>query len=210
MVDVEPDGAVRSRRAGPHIIRSLEELMRLRGRVLVLFVAASLATLTAQSPSLTAALADLDAYASREYTADPVGGLMVGVVADGALAWHKAYGFADTDAQRVPTDLTPYRVGSITKQFVGLTLLQLVERGKARLSDPLVKYVPEFSVVKSPYPDAPAITLLQLATMTSGLAREPSGPIATSATRCSASRSVARQGSRSRRTCAIRSCSRSG
>jgi CubicO group peptidase (beta-lactamase class C family) len=29
--------------------------------------------------------------------------------------------------------------------------------------------------VKSPYPDAPPITLVQLATMTSGLAREPSG-----------------------------------
>jgi CubicO group peptidase (beta-lactamase class C family) len=43
------------------------------------------------------------------------------------------------------------------------------------LSDPLIKYVPEFSQVKSPYPDAPPITLAQLATMTSGLAREPSG-----------------------------------
>jgi CubicO group peptidase (beta-lactamase class C family) len=38
-----------------------------------------------------------------------------------------------------------------------------------------VKHVPEFAQVKSPYPDAPPITLVQLATMTSGLAREPSG-----------------------------------
>jgi CubicO group peptidase (beta-lactamase class C family) len=38
-----------------------------------------------------------------------------------------------------------------------------------------VKHVPEFSAVKSQFPDAPPITLVQLATMTSGLAREPSG-----------------------------------
>jgi CubicO group peptidase (beta-lactamase class C family) len=149
--------------------------MRLRARVLILFVAASVA-LSAQSQTFTSALTEVDAFAAREYAADPIGGLLVGVVADGGLAWHKAYGFSDTEAKRAANENTPHRVGSITKQFVGLMLLQLAERGKVRLSDPLVKYVPEFSAVASPYPDAPAITLLQLATMTSGLAREPSGP----------------------------------
>ena len=149
--------------------------MLARARVFVLLVAGSIAALSAQSPSLTAALAELDTYAAAEYARDPVGSLLVGVVADGGLAWSNGYGFADVEARRPPTDQTAYRVGSITKQFVGLMLLQLAERGKVRLSDPLVKYVPEFSTVKSPYPDAPPITLLQLATMTSGLAREPSG-----------------------------------
>jgi CubicO group peptidase (beta-lactamase class C family) len=149
--------------------------MRMRSRVFVLLVAASIAAVSAQSPPLTSALAELDTYAAREYAQDPVGSLMVGVVADGGLAWSNGYGFADVETQRQPTDQTPYRVGSITKQFVGLMLLQLAEGGKVRLSDPLVKYVPEFSIVKSPYPDAPPITLVQLATMTSGLAREPSG-----------------------------------
>ncbi len=149
--------------------------MRVRVRVLVLLVAASIAALSAQAPSLTSAFAELDTYAAREYAQDPVGSLLVGVVTDAGLAWSKGYGFADAEARRPPTDQTPYRMGSITKQFVGLMLLQLVERGKVRLSDPLVKYVPEFSAVKSPYPDAPPVTLVQLATMTSGLAREPSG-----------------------------------
>ena len=149
--------------------------MVLRARVLVLFVAASIATLSGQPRSFTSALAEVDAYAAREYAQDPVGSLMVGVVADGGLAWSQSYGFADVESKRAATDQTPYRVGSITKQFTSLMLLQLVERGKVRFSDPLVKHVPEFSDVKSPYPDAPAITLVQLATMTSGLAREPSG-----------------------------------
>jgi CubicO group peptidase (beta-lactamase class C family) len=149
--------------------------MRLQARLIVLVTAISIAAVSAQPQSFTSALSDLDAYASREYAADPVGGLAVGVVADGALKWSKSYGFADTENKRPHTDRTPFRMGSITKQFVGLMLLQLVERGKVKLSDPLVKYVPEFSAVKSPYPDAPPITLVQLATMTSGLAREPSG-----------------------------------
>lgn len=149
--------------------------MRIHPRALVLVVAVSVATLTAQSVSLTSALAEVDTYAAGEYARDPVGSLMVGVVADGGLAWSKSYGFADVEAKRPATAQTPYRVGSITKQFVGLMLLQLAERGKVRVSDPLVKHVPEFAAVKSPYPDAPPITLVQLATMTSGLAREPSG-----------------------------------
>jgi CubicO group peptidase (beta-lactamase class C family) len=152
--------------------------MRLRVRLIVLVVASSVATLSTQSqlaPAFTSVLAEVESYAAREYAADPIGSLMLGIVADGTLAWTQSYGFADTEAKRAATDQTPYRVGSITKQFTGLMLLQLAERGKVRLSDPLVKYVPEFSAVKSPYPDAPAITLVQLATMTSGLAREPSG-----------------------------------
>ena len=149
--------------------------MRLRVRVAILLVAASAATLSGQSPTLTAALAEVDAYATGEYAADPVGSLMVGVVADGALAWTRSYGLANVETKAPATDTTYYRIGSITKQFTSLMLLQLVERGKVRLSDPLVKYVPEFSQVKTPYPDAPAVTLVQLATMTSGLAREPAG-----------------------------------
>ena len=149
--------------------------MRVRSRLLVLLVAASVATISAKPSSLASALAELDTYAAGEYAQDPIGSLMVGVVADGGLAWSKSYGFADVDAKRPATDGTLYRVGSITKQFTALMMLQLVERGKLRLSDPLVKHVPEFATVKSPYPDAPPITLLQLATMTSGLAREPSG-----------------------------------
>ena len=134
------------------------------------------ATLIAQTaPTLQATFASAEAYAAEEFNKDPVGSLAVGIVDGGTLAWTKSWGYADTDTKRPVTDETYYRIGSITKQFTGLMLVQLAERGKVRLSDPLVKYIPEFSQVKSPYPDAPPITLVQLATMTSGLAREPTG-----------------------------------
>jgi D-alanyl-D-alanine carboxypeptidase len=52
-------------------------------------------------------------------------------------------------------------------------LLQLVEEGKVHLSDPVEKYFPEINKVQGRFPGAPPITLIQLATHTSGLDREP-------------------------------------
>lgn len=52
-------------------------------------------------------------------------------------------------------------------------LEQLVDAGKVHLSDPAEKYFPEIKAVQGRFPDAPPITLVQLATHTSGLGREP-------------------------------------
>jgi CubicO group peptidase (beta-lactamase class C family) len=52
-------------------------------------------------------------------------------------------------------------------------LEQLVDAGKVHLSDPVEKYFPEIKTVQGRFPDAPPITLIQLATHTSGLDREP-------------------------------------
>jgi CubicO group peptidase (beta-lactamase class C family) len=152
--------------------------MRRTATRLTLTLLIACATLSAQTtaPPFQSTLAEVETFAGSEFAKDPVGSLVVGVIDSGMLAWTRSWGYADTAAKRAVTDETYYRVGSITKQFTALALLQLAERGKLHLTDPLVKHVPEFSQVKSAYPDAPPITLLQLATMTSGLAREPSGP----------------------------------
>lgn len=50
---------------------------------------------------------------------------------------------------------------------------QLVEAGKVHLSDSVEKYFPGIKAVQGRFPDAPPITLIQLATHTSGLGREP-------------------------------------
>ncbi len=52
-------------------------------------------------------------------------------------------------------------------------LLQLAEQGNVRLSDPVEKYFPEVNKLQGRFPNAPPITLVQLATHTSGLDREP-------------------------------------
>ena len=135
--------------------------------------------LHAQAPPTSlqaAAIEKVDALAEAEYAKDPVGGLTVGIVGGRQLAWTKSYGFADAENRKPATRETAYRIGSITKQFTATMMLQLVEQGKIHLTDPLEKYFPEIKQVPRPTPDAPAITLLQMASMTSGLAREPTGP----------------------------------
>src|ERR1700757_3518361 len=52
-------------------------------------------------------------------------------------------------------------------------LLQLVHEGKVHFSDPVEKYFPEIHQVRGEYKSAPPITLVQLATHTAGLDREP-------------------------------------
>jgi D-alanyl-D-alanine carboxypeptidase len=127
----------------------------------------------APAPSLQSALAELDTAIADDFGRDRIGGISIGVVSGSSLVWSKHYGYAESEAKRAPTNDTAFRIGSITKQFTALALLQLVEDGKMRLTDPLEKYVPEIKSVKNPPAGTPPITLLQVATMHSGLAREP-------------------------------------
>ena len=128
----------------------------------------------AQAPApLAAALADLDAQLTADFAKDGIGGVSIGVVSGSKLIWSKHYGYADMEGKEVPTNDTAYRIGSITKQFTALALLQLVEQGKMRLTDPIEKYVPEIKQVQKKFEGTPPITLLQVATMHSGLSREP-------------------------------------
>ena len=65
------------------------------------------------------------------------------------------------------TTKTIYRVGSMTKLFAATMLMQLAERGKVGLNDPLIKYIPAY---KPKYlPNTGPTTLRQLATHTAGL-----------------------------------------
>ena len=139
----------------------------------------------AQSANLQAALNSIDAMANAEFEKDRVGSVTIGVVAGPKLVWTRSYGLADMERKLPATRDSVYRIGSITKQFTALMLLQLVHDGKVRLSDPVEKHFPEIRLVQGRLPHAPAITLVQLATMTSGLAREPAdlpkylvGPVA--------------------------------
>lgn len=115
----------------------------------------------------------IDELARTSLAKHPTGSLTVGIVTGGTLSWSKSYGYADMEQKRLANSESIYRIGSITKQFTALMLLQLVQDGKVNLSDPVEKYFPEVNLVQHRFPSAPPITLLQLATHTSGLADNP-------------------------------------
>lgn len=66
---------------------------------------------------------------------------------------------------------TLFEIGSITKVFTGILLADLVQKGEAALDDAISKHLPE-SVLPADSPLA-SVTLLDLATHTSGLPRLP-------------------------------------
>lgn len=76
------------------------------------------------------------------------------------------YGFGDLEAQRKVREDELFEIGSISKSFVALALLQLHDEGKLDFDKPAKDYLPWLRV-KSPY--AP-ITVHHLLTHSSGLA----------------------------------------
>ena len=66
---------------------------------------------------------------------------------------------------------TVFEIGSITKTFTGALLAAMVKGGEVALDDPVAKYLPAGTVV--PTRNGKSITLLDLATQSSGLPRLP-------------------------------------
>jgi len=125
------------------------------------------------SPQLRSSIEQLDKMTAAEYGKDNIGSVTVGIVVVSNLVWTKSYGYADMEKKVPATKDTVYRIASVTKLFTGLVLLQLVERGRVRLSDPVEKYFPEINKIQGRFPGAPPVTIVQLATMTAGLVGEP-------------------------------------
>jgi CubicO group peptidase (beta-lactamase class C family) len=119
------------------------------------------------------ATAVIDRIVRAEFAGGRIGAVTVGLVSVRGLEWTSSYGLADTKSRTPASADTEYRIGSITKQFTALMLLQLVAQGRVHLSDPVSKYVPEIASLQKQPAGAAPITLFQLATHTAGLDREP-------------------------------------
>lgn len=78
------------------------------------------------------------------------------------LVIRKGYGLADYEKNIPNNEDTVYEIGSITKQFTAICIMQLEEKGLLSTEDTLEKYLPELSC-------ASEITIKQLLTMSSGL-----------------------------------------
>src|ERR671910_859387 len=86
----------------------------------------------------------------------------------GDVLWQSALGLADVAGGHEATPETQYRIGSITKTFTAVGVLQLRDAGELSLDDPLTQYLPE---------SAHGPTLGRMLAHASGLQREPPGEI---------------------------------
>ena len=130
------------------------------------------AALDRNDPELRAILSEIESDIEKRRIEEKIAGLSVAIVYDQDVLLSKGFGFADLD-KKVPADsATVYRVGSVTKLFTALMLMQLRDAGKLSLDDPIEKYLPEFKI-KSRFPDARPATFRQVVAHYSGLPIEP-------------------------------------
>lgn len=108
----------------------------------------------------------VDSLVSPLLARHPHLGLVVGLLkADRAVVY--GYGLLDKTRLIVPHERTLFEIGSITKVFTAILLATMVEEGRVSLDEPLCSLLPECAHLPQ------EITLLRLATHTSGLPRLP-------------------------------------
>jgi len=118
----------------------------------------------------TAAAEALTAFIEHEMADKALPALSIALVDDQETVWAEGFGWADPERETPATAATVYRVGSVSKLFTDLGIMQLVERGEIDLDAPITEYLADFNP-ENPY--GVPITLRQLMSHRSGLVREP-------------------------------------
>lgn len=142
------------------------------------FIGASTAAAAGMiAPSLARAapaslLDPLSAFIRPYMTAMNAPGMIVGLADAGGWSETAAYGFADTAAGRPIGSLERFHIGSITKSFAAIMILQLAEEGKLRLDADITRYLPKLRL-NTPF--AP-ITVHHLLCHSSGVPSEGPTP----------------------------------
>ena len=96
-------------------------------------------------------------------------GISVAVAGDGKIVFSEGVGYAELDNRTPATGRTVHNIGSVSKVFAVVGLMQLVEAGSIDLDATLQQYM-------SYYPEQPSpITIRHILTHTSGIRHYRSG-----------------------------------
>jgi len=159
-----------------------------RARLVAAFTVSAGGVVSAASPALAAAQDQdaIDAFARQiaaDVAADSIGAITAAVFRGDHVLWAQGFGWADPE-HGVPAGVrTIYRIGSISKSFTAMLLVDLVEDGVIALDDPVSSVLPEVAGFgEAQTGEAPegtvsagttAVTFRELASHTAGLIREP-------------------------------------
>ena len=107
----------------------------------------------------------IETFVADAMVREHVPGLSLAVVKDGHVVYARGFGARRLKDNAPATPDTLYGVGSCTKSFTALAIMQLVQQGKLNLKDPVKKHLPEFKVGKKENP----ITIHNFLTHSSGI-----------------------------------------
>ncbi|MGA7340690.1 MAG: serine hydrolase [Terracidiphilus sp.] len=124
----------------------------------------------APAPEYARIVSQLTARIQQEMDEEKLPALSIALVDDRSIVWAQGFGFENSKKKVPATAHTVYRVGSVSKLFTDMAVMQLVERGQLDLDAPITRYVPDFAPHN---PFGGAITLRELMSHRAGLVREP-------------------------------------
>ncbi len=136
----------------------------LRTILLVLLASPGLADDEAPAPETLDELIEAIEAVVEEKKVPSVG---LALVDESGPVWVGAFGEADLDSARAATADTMYRIGSVSKMFVSLAVLLLVEEGKLSLDDRLSDLAPEISY-ENPWAETHPVRVVHLLEHTTG------------------------------------------
>lgn len=148
-------------------------MKRLRSRILVILIfllaleGISMAAAEASIPSYSGMEQDIEQYIEKYMEKGHIPGLSVVIVEGDKTVMSRGFGYSDAVAKRQVTPDTLFELGSTSKAFTALAILQLEDKGSLSLSDPVTRYIPWFEVRHQK--QAQDVTLGQLLHHTSGL-----------------------------------------
>ena len=106
---------------------------------------------------------------------DSIVGASAMLIKDDKVIDRIQYGLQDR-ARNIPVDTgTIYHWGSITKGLTAISIMQLRDRGKLKLDDHVVDYVPELRLIHDPYGAIDSVTIRMLLSHTAGF-QNPTWP----------------------------------
>src|SRR5277367_3012507 len=107
---------------------------------------------------------------------------IIGIIADreGRVHYRNLIGYADVEAGKPISENNVFWIASMSKMFVGASIMMLVDEGKVSLDDPVTKFIPQLKkwmVVEEKDPShillkplVRPVTIRHLLSHTSGLA----------------------------------------
>ncbi|MBI5033962.1 MAG: beta-lactamase family protein [Chloroflexi bacterium] len=120
------------------------------------------------SPTLQGKMdfAAIDAFIETQRKDLSIPGMALGIVQGDQIVHLQSFGVADSSGRKV-TPQTPFYIGSLTKSFTALAVMQLVEAGKIELDTPVQKYLPWFELADKAA--SAKITVRHLLNQTTGI-----------------------------------------
>ena len=167
---------VLSQRRRPSIGRMLGSVAAAFGLLFALPLVAAVAAPVRAAPG-GPDFAAIDRYVQAEMDDQRIPGLALGIVHGGRIVHLRGFGEADPSGRAVTTD-TPFFIGSVTKSFTSLAIMQLSEAGQLDLDAPVQRYLPWWRVADAA--DSARVTLRDLLYQVSGFSKATGNAYATS------------------------------